>query len=524
MQANHSDARRCERFIPALMVAALFFVFASASKPISNSNDGSHYALTLALVFNRSFQIDPFIRLTKQVDLSYCGGHYYTDRPPGTALLAWPSAAAARWLAGANDPARPSHKIRVAALWGVNLCAALNPALIYLLLRALGCRPGAALAAGVIFALGTLNFRYGVTLYSHVPAATLVLASFLTVFALEPIGPERRAWPGAAVLGLVTGFAPAVEYLLAPLGPMLMAYLMGRWAWTAHTRSRAPGRAMQVKQGAAPRPAGAGLRMRGWWIGVPAAFLTGWLAGAAFLLFYNWTCFGHPLHTSYRYHHTFLWARSFGTTFGNPRPWRALWDLLFSLEYRGLLVTSPVFWLIGVGAVVWWRERGRRGLEVLALGVATAALVLICHHRTYFAGASRDTRYVFFAAPLLFLPVGVALDWLLRREGAPGLRTELRRLGLVMSGVAALASVLWQVRLALNFPGYEFSLGLIGPPEASVGYVERVLTCLFPDIFYWRINLAAALVVLLAGVGVGIVVERVRGARGRDAAGASGRP
>ena len=51
------------------------------------SNDGSHFTLVSALVEDGSFKINKYIDYTYFVDFNLKDGNYYSDRPPGTALL-----------------------------------------------------------------------------------------------------------------------------------------------------------------------------------------------------------------------------------------------------------------------------------------------------------------------------------------------------------------------------------------------------------------------------------------------------
>src|SRR5215213_6525520 len=83
------------------LLAALYFALTAAGGIIS-TNDGSHYALAKALAADGAVRIDPYVnygaiqppRGTPTADdyrdVSYYDGHFYSDRPPGTAFLAVP--------------------------------------------------------------------------------------------------------------------------------------------------------------------------------------------------------------------------------------------------------------------------------------------------------------------------------------------------------------------------------------------------------------------------------------------------
>ena len=81
---------RAERLSPFVAAALLFALFAVYYRPgpALSPNDGSHQALLKALVLDHTFCIDRHVADTMHVDYSVHGGHYYSDRAPGTAFMA----------------------------------------------------------------------------------------------------------------------------------------------------------------------------------------------------------------------------------------------------------------------------------------------------------------------------------------------------------------------------------------------------------------------------------------------------
>src|SRR5262245_46496574 len=88
---------------------ALFALSAATSVLLSDGvvccNDGSHYALVRALADDHTVIIDRQVAYTDYNDVSQKDGHYYSDRPPGTAFAALPFYLAARSL-GLDDHGR----------------------------------------------------------------------------------------------------------------------------------------------------------------------------------------------------------------------------------------------------------------------------------------------------------------------------------------------------------------------------------------------------------------------------------
>ncbi len=73
-----------------LILFAMSFLYFISSAYITNSNDGSHFALISSIVENRTIKINNFINYTKMMDYAVKNGNYYSDRVPGTAFLGVP--------------------------------------------------------------------------------------------------------------------------------------------------------------------------------------------------------------------------------------------------------------------------------------------------------------------------------------------------------------------------------------------------------------------------------------------------
>lgn len=347
-----------------VLLLALFYVYYSGMAPLS-PNDGSHFALVQALVKDHSFCIDRRVASTAYVDYSVHAGHYYSDRAPGTAL-----AAALFVLSGLSWHMWPAVAGVLAAL-----CA-------YLIARR-WASPWAALLSATAVALGTTVWRYAHYLFSHTPAACLVLASIY--LALRLGDRERQPRWVAPLFGWVTAFAFVTEYQLLVLTPLVGAYVLGaRWG-------------------------------QGRWRGLrdlwPAAVT--WALGAGLLAFYQWRCFGSPWHTSYAYRPG--WVEGYAWS-GDLR--QGLYGLLVgSGMVRGLFTLSPVVWLSLVGYLLLCR---RRAAEVaLCLGSFAALLMVTAGHVSWNGATTGDTRYITAIAPLPFLALGVWVDRYLTVPRAP---------------------------------------------------------------------------------------------------------
>jgi hypothetical protein len=134
-------------------------------------------------------------------------------------------------------------------------------------------------------------------------------------------------------------------------------------------------------------------------------FLGGMPAGIV-QVFYNSVCFGHPLSYSYQFaNETIMVARN-GRLFGIPTL-EIMYSLLIS-PYRGLLFTSPVFFMSLPGFFIGLQKRGFR-LEVLFCAVISMTFFLLL--ASYFGwdgGATVGPRDIIAIYPFLFLVAGFA--------------------------------------------------------------------------------------------------------------------
>lgn len=351
----------------AALLIVLGYIYYSPSL-VRSPNDGSHLALTKAIVEDHTFCIDNHFANTSGIDYAVRDGHYYSDRAPGTAFMA---------------------AICVALGLDVKTFPALAGVMVALLSYALARRWAgvyASLLTALAVALGTMVWRYAHLLFSHAPAAMLVLGA---VYLALRLGGETRPprWV-APLFGWAAGFAAATEYQLLVLTPLLAAYVLAcRW-----------------RQG--------GCHALGllW----PAALT--WGLAVSLLTFYHWRCFGSPWHTAYAYRPNWQESMAWSGDIGE-----GVRGLLFGGGMvRGLFTLSPVVWLAVWGYALQWRRQAAEA--ALCLGGFVAVLVTIAGHVTWAGGTAQDTRYLTCVTPLLFLPLGVWIDRYMTQPSTPARR------------------------------------------------------------------------------------------------------
>src|SRR5687767_7442948 len=79
-----------DRLIAILLFVLISSIYYASAIGLTSSNDGSHYALLRSMVDEGRFVIETFAHHPEGNDISVREGVIYSDRPPGTAILAAP--------------------------------------------------------------------------------------------------------------------------------------------------------------------------------------------------------------------------------------------------------------------------------------------------------------------------------------------------------------------------------------------------------------------------------------------------
>jgi hypothetical protein len=393
-------------------------------------NIDSRVDLVHAIVDHQTLQIDRYHWNTW--DKAVFGGHYYSDKAPGTAVLgafvygtfklvrslpvsgdvirglesnsAWgvalalgrthtqlSPAPAGRILGGCQ---RSGLKGNVQYIpWGnrlvpperawalskyvmtvgvVALLSALFVAFFFWFLGVFAVSLPARWILTTLYALATAAFPYSTVFYSHQLAAGFLFVAFALLFL------RRRGALGswaAWAAGFLLGFALFTEYTVA-----LIVIALGLYAiWILRSSRREL--SLACLAGAVP------------------------VVG---LLAYNYACFGGPLDTGYS--HDFCWSAAqaagyAGFTYPQLSP---LIDLTFT-SYRGLFFMSPFLLLCAPGAVRMW-QAGFRLESALCTTVSILFILAISAYWGWNGGQVEGPRYLVPIIPFLALPIAFYLD------------------------------------------------------------------------------------------------------------------
>jgi hypothetical protein len=344
-----------------------------------NPNENSRMALVLAVYWHGSLSIDAYHRAgpVRTTDESFHAGHYYSDKAPGSSVLAaigYAPLYAWERLSGAEAPYVVRKYVMTLAADGLPVAVALC-ALFVLASSAAGARAGAAATlAGLV---GTPLLPFGTSFFGHALAGALLFLAFFLVrhLALGPLPPRWRDLAGA---GALLGLAVATEYTTAPAALLIASYglfRLGQRGELARART---------------------------WLGP----LLGAAPFALLVMGYNAACFGSPLSLGYEnlaspFYRTFHDHGLVGI--GAPRL-----DVAYYLTLhpaRGLFVSAPVLLASLPGLWFMLRRPGWRPEAALCAAVFLSFLVVNSGFGLWWGGYTYVARHLIPAVPFLLLPL-----------------------------------------------------------------------------------------------------------------------
>lgn len=509
---SHPIPRRA-RWDPAWVFLVTFAIYAYFMPRWADWNIDSRFDLVRAVVDHHTLSIDRYHWNTW--DKAVYGGHYYSDKAPGTAALGalvYGSYRASRalgpvdealatlaqnraWLTAiqlgtSSTQKAPAPKgttlggcqrsgVRgnvqyipwgnrlyppfrewalskyVTTIGAVALPSALFAVVFFWFLGLFGLGRLARWLGTLLYALGTVALPYSTVFYSHQIAAACLFTAFALLYRWQA---RRAAWmPPAA--GFLLGFAFFTEYTVA-----IIIGLVGLYALWVLRRSPS---------------------------GLASLCVAGVLPVAA-VFAYNAAIFGGPLDTGYT--HDFCWSAAQAAGFAGftyPRP-GPLFDLTFG-EYRGLFFASPFLLLAVPGA--WRLARERSRVEtILCLSAGIVFILAISAYWGWNGGRVDGPRYLVPCVPFLAFPAAVAIDALLATIGGRLLVAALALWSVAVTWVFFLGGELFPISW-LIYPLTDYSLPQLSgnhvAPNAGMFAGLRGWESLLP-LSVWLLVVAAA--------------------------------
>lgn len=321
-----------------------------------SANELTRWATAVSLVEHGTFEISSTEDLIgKNVDTAKIGEFTYSNKAPGTAILAAPFYALTRIFIGEPN----ASNIRVS--WFV-IRLAVGTLPLFLLAFWLYRREADAFSlATVLFA--TPLFVYSLLFFSHVLVAVLIYFAFRLLYDKE-FTTKRNC----LLAGFLSGVAVISEF---PVIFCVLVFGVGLFFTDKRERNN---------------------RI--------LAYALGGLPFLIFLLVYNNALFGSPFSMSYAHESFPEWAEVAGQgVFGIGFPSPSNFFLLLFSPSRGLFFFAPVL-IFSVIAFFTTPERRSLRNKIKIAAVAISILIL-CGHGAAHGGWAFGARYLVFIIPLL---------------------------------------------------------------------------------------------------------------------------
>lgn len=374
---------RVKRFLFGSLLAFLFLYCFPYFESMRSANELPRVYLTMAMVDEGTFAIDTGVdRWGKTADMSPSGGHMYSNKAPGSSMLAIPAYALLKFTKGLTG----SEPSLAEVTWTCRIVTGVLPTLIFLFLmwRFLGRFAGKPRTRRLVlagYALGSMALTYSVIFVSHQLAAICIASAYIvSVWVIEE-GLDKR-WMGLA--GALAGCAPLVDYQAAFAGVPIAVYIL--YHLCIKHKQKALGVLYAVMGAAAP---------------------------IALLLVYHAKAFGSPFRTGYAASESFAHFHQQGFLGMDQFRSEALWGSLFAPD-NGLLLLAPMFLLAIPGWILmglrkqWWHFG-------ITLSVAVIYLSFVSCIIFWRGGWQVGPRYITAMLPFLMVPVAVSVAWAERR-------------------------------------------------------------------------------------------------------------
>ena len=404
-------------------IAVVYLYIVPYFPRIHSANELPRAYLVKAIVEAHTFEIDRGVRLWgATADVSPSAGHQYSNKAPGSSLLAVPAYAAVRLVTG--EPSLP------ATLWICRVFAGIAPMLAFLwLLWGFLARyaPDPAVRRLVVigYALGSLAMTYSILFYSHQLGAICIAGAW--ILALD-VADGKRGLGAMLAAGFLAGAAPLVDYQAVFAALPVAVHVI-------------------VRLRRHPRLARAIL------LAVAGAALP-----IATLLAYHASCFGSPWRTGYDASTTFAAFHQHGFLGITALRSEAFWGSLGRPD-NGLFALSP-WWLLAIpGGLVLWR-RGERGAALVALGVAVIYVLFISSINFWRGGWQVGPRYIAAMLPFLLPPIAALFETWRGRPVRLGLAAGLIATGVVIYVLSSATFPYWPDNM--RHPLYDVTFRLLG--------------------------------------------------------------
>ncbi|MCX5744667.1 MAG: hypothetical protein NT062_19435 [Proteobacteria bacterium] len=399
---------------------------------ITSANELPRVYLVKAMVDDHTFAIDRGVsRWGSTADVSPHGDHKYSNKSPGSSLLAAPAYAVAR-LAGlpADDLATSMWICRVAT--GV-IPTLLFLVLLYGFLERFAPDPWIRKLVVVGYALGSMAMTYSLLYYSHQLGAVCIASAWmLLVDVVEPAG-RARGWRAVAAAGFLVGAAPLVDYQAVFAAVPVAIYVVVTLRRDLPRLARYTGIALGFA-------------------GIPIAVL----------LTYHAICFGSPWKTGYDASTTFAMYHQQGFLGITKLRWDAFAGSMISAD-NGLVTLAPWFLLAIPGA--YWLMRRARSLAITCLAIVAIYLLFISSINFWRGGWEVGPRYVTAMLPFLLPAIAAQLQACRERPWLLGVLAGTVLVGIAIYTLSSATFPYWPD--SIQHPLYDVTFRLLADDRVA---------------------------------------------------------
>ncbi|MGE0869437.1 MAG: hypothetical protein AB7P03_12800 [Kofleriaceae bacterium] len=414
---------RAHGWLVAIAVAYLY-VFPYFPK-IRSANELPRIYLVKAIADDHGFAIDRGVaRWGSTSDVSPSGGHSYSNKAPGSSMLAAPAYAIARAVAG-----EPRLSV---TMWICRLVAGIVPALGFLwllwgFLARFAPDPAVRRLVMVGYGLGSIAMVYAMLFFSHQLGAVCIASAWILA---TDVADKRRGVRAMAVAGALAGAAPLVDYQAVFAVLPIAVYMIVRW-WGQPRR--------EVLRLAAVAAIAAAIPI-------------------AILLAYHAVCFGSPWRTGYDASTSYAHFHQHGFLGITGPHWD--WFAGAMVQQRtGLIVLMPWLLLAIPGGFVLARS-GQRGIALVGASVAAIYVLFISSINFWHGGWGIGPRYITVMLPFVLPLVAAQLQALRDRPVMLGAASGLVVASVLVLTLAIATFPYWHENL--GNPLYDLTFRLLG--------------------------------------------------------------
>lgn len=406
-----------------MIATAYLYVFPYFPK-IHSANELPRVYLTRALVDEHRIAIDTGVATWgATADVSPSGGHSYSNKAPGSSLLAMPAYAAAKLVT------EPSLAL---SLWLCRFIAGIVPALLFLwllwgFLARFAPDPNIRRLVLVAYGLGSMAMTYSLLFFSHQLAAVCVGSAW--ILAVE-VSEKKRGVLAMGAAGALAGAALLVDYqavfAAVPVAVLVVVRIV-RWPRLEALR-------------------------------VLAAAAVGAAIPIAILLAYHAAAFGSPWRTGYDASTTWASFHQQGFLGITTLRWEAFWGSMVRPD-NGLVTLAP-WLLLGIPGAVTLARRGERAIVAVSVAVVVIYLLFISSINFWRGGWGVGPRYITAMLPFVLPLVAAQLQAWCERPFVLGAAASTIVVGVIVYGLSTVTFPYWPD--SLKNPLVEVTFRMLG--------------------------------------------------------------